>query len=435
MSTDHSFALSANIESQNVDIIFTETDGTSSGAIQIGERYYTYQCSAQGDNVRAIITEAIKSHPKTLSAFRATVTQVEQEFAARMQKSFAKGTVGSPVKKHIVYKPNNETVGSGSSNEIRVKSCFKRSLECAKSQPTDLKPVGEGRIYALIGTSTAGKSTIIRELRQMDPKWIEREFDSVVMSYIYNRIKICAPEACELLSDSMTPDQIVDAFFAKNPPPNASKEILDAINIIKEMREEIVPKKAKTAINAELFADVIARAHQGDYVILDHMRPEPFLESLEHHTADVAMKIGLVYCPFYQLLDRIVIRNHAAIEAKNEAEWRCPINPLLHFAKLYTSAKPGDTVLEHLTRSQVEETFETAFQLTIDYFSLHDPKECAAIRSKHDINKKKLLDRLGFDDPKVTEVAITPKFKGYHYLFDPRILKPIESARIIYSWE
>ncbi|MES2344907.1 MAG: serine hydrolase domain-containing protein [Chlamydiota bacterium] len=73
MSMEHSFNLSLNVDGQKIETLFTESDPSSSGAVQIGKNYYTYNCAAAEEKISSIITKALESHPETVSAFQTNV--------------------------------------------------------------------------------------------------------------------------------------------------------------------------------------------------------------------------------------------------------------------------------------------------------------------------------------------------------------------------
>ena len=319
--------------------------------------------------------------------------------------------------------------------------------EGAANATASASSAGLGRIFVLIGTSTAGKTSIIQELCK-DPEWHEMGIDLTLFSAIAKHIKDCKLGDYQLLADdyALLAEAIEDIDIANavlvntvkykdNIPQAVKKKADEALVRIKERKDQIMKSFDPKDLETEMHDAVIEKFKEGKHVIFDYWSPEPFLEYIQKNNIILPVNIGLAYCSFQILLDRVKERNINALKNNDEANWRSPLNPLKHFTNLYGPADPADLeekkVLETINRQQAENNFEEAYQLTLDYFAKSNPDERLKIESKHDKLKIKFLAKLGFSNPDVKNVHIAPRFKEYQMVFHTATTLPEESSRYI----
>jgi hypothetical protein len=110
------------------------------------------------------------------------------------------------------------------------------------------------------------------------------------------------------------------------------------------------------------------------------------------------------------------------------------------FTNFYRPAETGEPVLETLNREEVERMFELAFQQELSFFAdraSQDPnskRESIELAKDHDAMKNDLMTKLGFVDASIKKVDITPRFQGYHYLFNTRDETPADCVSRVRSW-
>jgi len=188
----------------------------------------------------------------------------------------------------------------------------------------------------------------------------------------------------------------------------------------------------------------IKKSQERSLVALDAWEnPAQFFKCCQDQKFTGSIKVGLAYCPFSELLKRVTERNAKALgPGGSPNELRCPTDPITGFTDFYRPAKTGEPVLETLHRDEVEQIFESAFQQELSFFAARaseDPNSkreytWLANAKNHDEMKNGLMTKLGFGDAGIKKVDITPRFQGYHYLFNTRDETPAECVSRIRSW-
>jgi hypothetical protein len=156
------------------------------------------------------------------------------------------------------------------------------------------------------------------------------------------------------------------------------------------------------------------------------------------------VKIGLAYCPFAELPPRVAMRNAQALEMGGDpTELRHPLLPLIDFCNYYKPAKKGESVIDILTRAEVETAFEEACNqisqlparaLKNSHIEIREIEICDEIFPIHDHGriKSKVMTSLGFLHLGIKQVPITTKFhQNIQYLFNTKIITPSDAADII----
>lgn len=396
---------------------------------------------------------------------------------------------------------------------------FRRSLEADRYAAEHLRRYGEGKIFVLLGHSTAGKTSIIGQLRRDSPEWVESGMDMDFPSQDADELRRKAPALYERMARAMDHADIGRAVMghAVAWKPGISKEIredaqaalddarkigfdppsLDA-DTVRRMEPVLYGRMAqalehrdiaralfgheaprwKSGISEEELKDaqaaleeakmkrddfplvnyeeeherkmeetVIARAMRGESVIFDPYQEEPFLARMIEKNNFAPLKMGLAYCPFPALAERVRNRNIKAIAGGHVEDYRSPLSPLQQFCDFYKPAGPGDTVIDTLHREQVESAFESAFEQQKEFLLQRalerpphppllptaDPAYSELVNS-HDRMRDEIMKKLGFK-PGVTEVKITTSRKSINYLFRTSVMQPPASAEVIREWK
>jgi chloramphenicol 3-O-phosphotransferase len=95
---------------------------------------------------------------------------------------------------------------------------LRRSLEADRMAVQHFRQYGEGKIFVLLGHSTAGKTSIIQELKKAHPEWIESGGDLYFPTQTALDLKKRAPSLYETLSKALEDRYIGLALFSDKEP-------------------------------------------------------------------------------------------------------------------------------------------------------------------------------------------------------------------------
>lgn len=89
-------------------------------------------------------------------------------------------------------------------------------------------------------------------------------------------------------------------------------------------------------------------------------------------------------------------------------------------------------IIETITRETVKRAFDVNFNACFKQKLLVASLEVKeSLLNEKKAGREALLHALGFTDPSIQEVQLTPRFKGYDYLIDTSQMLPNESAQIL----
>jgi hypothetical protein len=368
-----------------------------------------------------------------------------------------------------------------------------------------LRSYGEGKIFVLLGNSTAGKSSIIKALMKQNPRWEESGPDMYFPLLDAREIEKRAPQQYARLVKAMDPTAIGRAATGGNPRfrpniPDAVRQDAEAsLQEIKKMGifdiptkdadsikkcerrlydivsqamphrdiafavfdaqekwtkeptpeqrkalEELRGKKDQFPSYVEEYSeeherimeeDVIEKAMHGGQVIFDPYNAMAFIDRMIEKNNFVSLKIGLAYCPFTVLAERVRLRNSNALKNNQENEYRLPLDPLIQFCNFFRPAKSGDTVIDTYHREDVEKALQSAYEQHKDFLRRQLPlskasKDIEEFEKTYPKQKKEILEKLGFRQG-VDVVNITPSHKNINLLFFTHCYRPEESAQKI----
>lgn len=299
---------------------------------------------------------------------------------------------------------------------------------------------GKGDVIVLLGTSTAGKSSLIKSLREIEPKRIEHGIDLAsrleALNYLENNYK----EEYEFLQSVLQPKKdgmnILYAIFNRSFyfKENVSEnDKAHAQKLAMKLSEQIDKNINKPLIDCKMLDEVVEFSMCGKSSVFDIIEIESVFRHIINRRFHAPIRIALVYCPFHLLSERIAERNKKALEGKHFEEVRAGVFPLLQYAKLFRpKEKDNEIVIETITRKMVEEAFEKNFAIGVEYMEKMDPEELKKrdLKKEHHEKKSDLLQAFGFTKPGIQEVELTPRFKRYDYLIDTSKATPEEAAKV-----
>lgn len=211
-----------------------------------------------------------------------------------------------------------------------------------------MNPIGSASMYVLVGTSSTGKTSIMNEL-------------------------------CKQKENLR----------------------LDGVDFRRDPSQPTPADMEKQMIN-EAIQDVV----HGKNVIFDLADAHDLHQELEEKRFNGDVKIILIYCPMDEMCKRMEMRSQG-----DRQENRIGTVPLDQFAEIYGPAKPGQEVLEIVTRNHAEELYKKYFDMGIEqarYLNQPLPPENVIAEDRERFTQD-FLNKLGFTNPLVNQVKIAPK--------------------------
>lgn len=346
----------------------------------------------------------------------------------------------------------------------QMNAVFARSLKSQFADRELLHPFGQREVVILVGTSTAGKSSVIEAYKSIRSEVAEAGIDKSIRTLIIQQIRQQYPEELRLLEATLVPSKdkvaILDAIFEPDTPSRYIKDLdpqkkLESQVAAKTIQKGVNIKIEQDAIESLLLEDIIKNASEGKQTILDVLEIDGIYQKCINEHFQVPTRVALVYCPFHVLSERMESRNRMAMEPENPkpSEKRMGTFPLFQYADLFGPKKNDDDfVIEILKRDVVIADFKKNFKDQIEQ-EKSDEKGFAEwinrLREKHgsDLSEdeviekesvsymNKLLGKLGFTSETVESVEITPRKKKYHYFLDSSQLSAQESAETLHKDE
>lgn len=308
---------------------------------------------------------------------------------------------------------------------------------------------GMGDIVVLVGTSTAGKTSIIKALKQLEPNRLEDGCDLRKRTTALKAMAKYNKNEIEFLARVMkTPSDVAIATTLGSTERSwkigiTSKEKLAAEEAIQKIIKTYVslPAKEKEDISnllqnrhLEMFDDAFEYSRKGGNIIFDVMNIDVLAKHVLMRNFDGPMRVVLTYCPFWVLSSRMEQRNKEAVKSGELSNQRIGVRPLMQFSELYTQKAKGQRAFERLTREQVTQAFDENFDKGIER-----DREFARLKGEPFPSPKKtlkdkanFLKNLGFQEG-VNLVEVAPRNQDfYHLLLNSNQLFPEESANVIH---
>jgi hypothetical protein len=355
--------------------------------------------------------------------------------------------------KHPFTEPTERTKQSELMNAL-----FAHSLKLQFNEQF-LHRFGQGEVVILVGTSTAGKSSIIEAYKQKRPEVIEEGVDKTGRQMIIHQIRMQYPQELGLLEATLIPNNnivILDAIFEPQIPQRFKEMIpvmekVEAIAAAKRIQQGLKIDFNPDEQESLLLEDVFSHSYAGKQTIFDVLQIDGIYQQCINKHFHLPIRLALVYCPFHVLCERMISRNVKANDPNNPqpGEKRVGTFPLFQYADLFGPKKNDtDIVLETLHRDTVVADFKKKFKEEIENERTDPEKfakwistlreihgsilsEDAVLQREEACYMSKLLNLLGFISEKVNTVEITPRKQIYHYLLDSSLLSPEESAEIL----
>ena len=242
-----------------------------------------------------------------------------------------------------------------------------------------LHSLSDGKIFVLLGTSSAGKSSVINALKAIDPSWVEMGPDLAGFLHMADMIKETFPSDYEKMSQGLNHTEIahaiVDVFYKTKEGKDSDlgflhwksgsyskSEILDLIHKVAKspafapLDQSMYAKETAEKVNQKMIYFICSNSKQGRPVFVDGMAPD-MIEAFLKQTDGYPVKRGLAYLPLHHLADRVTKRNETAKITGDDAEVRSYEQITHQFLDHYKRAESGEPVIGHMSLAQVERAF------------------------------------------------------------------------------
>jgi hypothetical protein len=239
--------------------------------------------------------------------------------------------------------------------------------------------VGNSPIFVLLGTSSAGKSSVINALRDADSSWVEMGPDLAGFFHMADLIKSTFPDEYAILSQALDHTEIahaiVDIFYKAKEGKDSDlsflrwkggsyskPEMLDLIRAVAKnpafvpLDQSMYAKETAGKINQKMIDFICSSSKERHPVFVDGMGPD-MIEAFLKQTDGYPVKIGLAYLPLHYLVDRVTKRNETAKITGDGAEVRSYAQITGQFLDHYKRAEGSDPVIGHMSLAKIEAAF------------------------------------------------------------------------------
>ena len=282
-------------------------------------------------------------------------------------------------------------------------------------------------VIALVGHSSAGKTTIINGLKGFQPDRREEGSDLTGANNLYDFMEQSlaglniSQADWKQLHDVLVPrdanfhihDAIDSGIYSFKPgvsEQNKERAIHTATKLRGPLHEHM--QEPGPHVDTLVLDRCLSHARKGFSSVFDIIDAS----KIEAHplSREVTVKTVLVYCKFHTLSSVLEIRNREAVENGNTENARVGVYPLFQFADLFGPRQPEHSdadVIDSVTRKTVEEDFDK------NYDGLCSPQDdlfkIIELEEQRSIQKAQLLTALGFtpEDPPHKTIELVPRRK------------------------
>jgi len=242
-----------------------------------------------------------------------------------------------------------------------------------------MSAINDGKIFVLLGVSSAGKSSVINELKENDASWVEMGPDLAGFYHMADMIKETFSIEYEKMAQGLDHTEIahaiVDVFYKAKEGKESNlaflrwksgsyskAKIIDLIRAVAKhpsfapLDQSMYAKETGEKVNQKMINFICFNNKQGHPVFVDGMSPD-MLDAFLKQTNGYPVKIGLAYLPLHHLADRVTKRNTAAKKTGDEAEVRSYEQITNQFLEHFKCAEVNDPVIGYISLEKVEKAF------------------------------------------------------------------------------
>ncbi|MBX9977916.1 MAG: hypothetical protein K2X98_06730 [Alphaproteobacteria bacterium] len=292
----------------------------------------------------------------------------------------------------------------------------------------------KGEIIILLGTSTSGKTTLIKTIKDIYTTLDDCSMDIMRMIKKADRIKEFYPHAYADLLAAIHHEDIgkgmdsADFYIQRSNVPDGIKQRARAsVKIIqgaesllkvdgsKQVSDEQQQDKSKAerdACDQYIITAIAQMALSGKNLITDTSR-EKNVHALQEQCSEVKHTVVLVFCSLASLSKRVLTRNERASHKGDMSEMRKGF-PLWQYIDLYKKRESAEEpLLETLTRRDAEKAYDTHLIVPTT-----KTKRIASRLGYEKCDKETFLSALGFTSSDIERVEITPRNAHYDLIID-----------------
>jgi len=221
-------------------------------------------------------------------------------------------------------------------------------------------------IILLYGSGSAGKSTLARELVNLNPNWYyideDKVFNEIWLRYVANRF----PQEYRLIAEVLPPENLFQSIknstiiFLENPLLAEKESVQNAIAIIQNAITENNPIDFRREIFEHFEMSILNLIRecgkQNKSVILDRWYTTP--EMLHKTFPDISVQKALVFSTLQHTFDNFIQRNERAKRTRNSSGHRLYKHFLPSYIRLYKLSEEPTNALYCYQRSEIEGLFE-----------------------------------------------------------------------------
>lgn len=321
-------------------------------------------------------------------------------------------------------------------------------------------PRAWGEVIILVGSSTAGKTSIISELIKQKPGMKDLGNDStwaqdLPLKYLYKN----HPDKMKFLESILEPTNNDDHRYLytyidfdpnKRREPNFKIDVdvdigkyEETVAFLNAVILEKFPMEVEFELShiAYMMEEITVKFNKGKLIACDILQVNA--KALEILTDQIpSAKIALVYLPFKELAERIIQRNNEAIKNKDFENGRPGIFPLMQFARLFNPVELMDNSNSiddfeeiTLTFKEVKEIIEKVLENSKNFLksskSGTDLEEALDVLEKRSTAEKNIIfQRFGLSENDADDklLRLVPNYTKYDTIINTTAIEGISQA-------
>lgn len=277
-------------------------------------------------------------------------------------------------------------------------------------------------IVKLWGSCSAGKSSILNELRQ-DARWAVIDEDSLILSAIVEAISVQFPHEFELIKKAIAPNnrfvalQRNEIYFIEGTDEQSKFNAIQAISKIHEGLADQQGEDFKAAWKAQvkkiMQEDTETAILNGKNILIDSWLLS--YEELTTQFPDNTVIEALLYCSLPLALEHLEKRNKIALESGDSRENRFYAQLMKSYNQLFSFNTDPNGALLQCTKDEISSVFDAVNHKVIQNWQEEKPrgflwKECNLFelnRIKNELLPDSLEEGIIFLHPKEEKYSIT----------------------------
>jgi hypothetical protein len=222
------------------------------------------------------------------------------------------------------------------------------------------------QIVLSYGSGSAGKSTLSREILNLNPNWCHIDEDEIFNKMWLEHISNLFPGEYQLITEVLPHENLFQAIknstaiFPEESTCSQKESVKNAIQIIQSEITENDPEEFRKMIFQHfeilILDQVREKVNKNKSIILDRWYTTP--EILHKAFPDTPIIKVLVFSTLEHTLDNFKKRNERAVQTKNTSSHRLYKNFIPSYTRLYKLSDDSMYSLCYYQRSEIENIFK-----------------------------------------------------------------------------